>query len=150
MDAAALESLEGELADYLTLFSHCFPYRPTRDHFKVYIRGQLGPLQRKSIEPIALQARVPPRTLQQFVGTLRWNEKAMRSRVRTIVATKHPDPHAIGIIDETSFEKNGRKTIGVKRQWCGHKGKVDNCVQTVHLTYFPHLEEGHFQSFVPL
>src|SRR5205085_1759498 len=31
--------------------------------------------------------------------------------------------------------KKGDKTPGVKRQYCGSRGKVDNCVVTVHLGY---------------
>jgi SRSO17 transposase len=135
MDDATLQTVEADLKAYLALFADCFPYKPTSAHLEVYVRGQLGTLERKSIEPIALGAGVAPRTLQQFVGALRWNEDVMRSRVRTLVVAWHPDPNAVGVIDETSFEKKGCKTIGVKRQWCGHKGKVDNCVQTVHLTY---------------
>jgi len=41
----------------------------------------------------------------------------------------------VGIIDETSFAKQGEKTPGVQRQWCGHTGKTDNCIVTVHLAY---------------
>jgi SRSO17 transposase len=59
----------------------------------------------------------------------------MRSCVRKIVASEHADPNAVGVVDETSFDKSGCKTVGVQRQWCGHTGKVDNCVQTVHLSY---------------
>lgn len=135
MDDATLQGIEKDLSDYLGLFADCFPYSPSRKHLEVYVRGQLGTLQRKSIEPIALEAGVPARTLQEFVGAYRWDEGAMRSRVRTIVGTEHPDPNAIGVIDETSYGKKGCKTVGVKRQWCGHNGKIDNCVQTVHLTY---------------
>lgn len=136
MDHAMLQQcLETDLSEYLGLFADCFAYSPTKAHLEVYVKGQLGTLERKSIEPIALEARVPPRTLQEFVSTHRWNEGAMRSRVRTIVATKHSNADAVAVIDETSFAKKGRKTIGVKRQWCGHNGKIDNCVQTVHVTY---------------
>lgn len=135
MDAATLRMAETELSEYLKSFADCFPYSPTRKHLGVYVRGQLGTLERKSIEPIALEARIPPRTLQQFVASHRWDEGTMRSRVRTIVATKHRDANAIVVVDETSFAKKGCKTVGVKRQWCGCNGKIDNCVQTVHLTY---------------
>lgn len=135
MDGATLQGLETDLSKYLGLFADCFAYSPSRKHLGVYVRGQLGPLERKSIEPIALEARVPPRTLQEFVGAHRWDEGAMQSRVRTIVATRHTDDNAIGVIDETGYAKKGSKTVGVKRQWCGHTGKIDNCVQTVGLTY---------------
>jgi SRSO17 transposase len=39
----------------------------------------------------------------------------------------------IGLIDETSTVKKGDKTPGVQRQYCGHSGKIDNCIVTVHL-----------------
>ena len=100
-----------------------------------YVNGQLGPLPRKNVERIALEAGVPPRTLQQFLGAYRWDEAQMQTRVRQIVARDHAHPRALGIIDQTSFAKKGNKTVGVKRQWCGETGKVDNCVVTVHLSY---------------
>jgi len=31
------------------------------------------------------------------------------------------------IIDESSFVKQGNRSVGVARQWCGRLGKVDNC-----------------------
>ena len=39
------------------------------------------------------------------------------------------------MIDETSFHKQGNKTACVQRQWCGSRGKKDNCVVSVHLGY---------------
>ncbi len=135
MDKDTLKALGGELGKLLDEFGPCFRSKPSREHMSIYVRGQLGPLKRKCVEPIALDAGVKPRTLQKFLGEHRWDEAAMRSRVRKIVARDHPDPNAIGVIDETGFEKKGRKTVGVKRQYCGHTGKIDNCLQTVHLTY---------------
>lgn len=135
MEDTTLDALGSELEAYLQRFDDCFRSAPSIGHLTTYVRGQLGPLQRKSVEPIALQASVKPRTLQQFLGSHRWDETGMRVRVRSIVAAEHADASAIGIVDETSFNKKGRKTVGVQRQWCGHTGKIDNCVQTVHLTY---------------
>ncbi len=78
---------------------------------------------------------MPPRTLQNFLSVLSWNHQAVRDRVADVVCRDHAHPHAVGVIDETSDDKNGRKTPGVKRQWCGSKGKVENCIVTVHLAY---------------
>jgi SRSO17 transposase len=66
---------------------------------------------------------------------LKWDEERMRDRLEEIVALEHPCPHSIGIVDETSCAKQGEKTPGVQRQWCGSRGKKDNCIVTVHLAY---------------
>jgi SRSO17 transposase len=101
----------------------------------VYVRGQLSDLPEKSVEPIALEAGVAPRTLQEFLSQLKWDEERMRDRVQQVVRTEHAGAHAIGIFDETSDPKKGDKTPGVQKQWCGRLGKLENCLVTVHLGY---------------
>src|SRR5207244_703153 len=39
----------------------------------------------------------------------------------------------VGLVDETGTLKKGTKTPGVQRQWCGERGKKENCIVTVHL-----------------
>ena len=128
-------SLGPALGGYLREFADCFSHPNTRSHLKEYVEGQLSDLPRKSVEPMAYRAGVPPRTLQEFLSLSDWDEQRLRDRVQRIVARDHADPGAIGIIDESGHPKKGDKTAGVQRQWCGHTGKVDNCVVTVHLCY---------------
>ena len=45
------------------------------------------------------------------------------------------DEEAIGVVDESGVGKSGKQTVGVGRQWLGSKGKVDNGVVGVHLSY---------------
>ena len=42
---------------------------------------------------------------------------------------------AIGCIDETGTAKSGRETAGVKRQYNGNRGKIENCINNVALAY---------------
>ncbi len=107
----------------------------TRAHFSTYIEGQLSDLGEKSCEPIALAAGIPPRNLQEFLSTYRWEEDRTRNRLQEIVIRDHSGNNSVGIIDETSDAKQGDKTPGVKRQWCGTVGKTENCIVTVHLAY---------------
>jgi hypothetical protein len=106
-----------------------------RVHLQTYVSGQLSDLDRKSVEPIADAAGVPPRTLQEFLSMLKWDEQAARDQVQRMVANRHGHPHSIGTIDETSYHKQGDKTACVQRQWCGSRGKMDNCAVSVHLGY---------------
>lgn len=135
MDASQITALRPELDRYLAEFDDCFGRVEPARHFVTYVEGQLGDLPRKSIEPIALHAGTPPRTLQQFLSRAHWQEGMMRDRLQEIVARDHAHPHAVGIFDETSYAKKGDKTPGVKRQHCGTTGKTDNCCVTVHLGY---------------
>ncbi len=130
MDVKELRRLKPALDRFAREFDSGMKTVPSRRHLLRYMNGQLGPLERKSIEPIALDAEVPVRTLQEFLSHHRWDEDAVSRRLRGIVMRDHADPNAIGVIDETSFSKKGDKTAGVQRQYSGHAGKVENCVAT--------------------
>jgi SRSO17 transposase len=135
MDAEQIRELEPLLKEYLARFEDCFPHANTRGHLDVYVRGQLSDLPRKSVEPMALQAEVAPRTLQQFLSLLEWDRPLVRKRLQNLVAQEHAGAHSVGILDDTGCPKKGAKTPGVQRQYCGATGKIDNCVVTVHLGY---------------
>jgi SRSO17 transposase len=135
MDADQIRKLKPELFRYLKRFDDCFSRRESRDHFSTYVEGQLSDLGEKSCEPIALAAGVPPRDLQEFLAAYKWDEDRARNRLQQMVAREDAGPNAVGIIDETSDVKQGDKTPGVKRQWCGTRGKKENCIVTVHLAY---------------
>jgi SRSO17 transposase len=135
MDAQRLKALRKELDTFVSSFAPCIKTEPSRRHFRTYVRGQVSDLERKNVAAIALDAGMPPRTLQEFVGLHLWDDQAARDELQRQVMARHADPNAIAEIDETSFAKKGDKTAGVKRQYCGSTGKTDNCVVTVHLGY---------------
>lgn len=144
MEREAIKSLRGALRRFCRKFDGCIKDSRTRKHLKTYVSGQLSNLPRKSIEPMALEAGTPVRTLQEFLSIHRWDHEAAGRRLRGIVQEDHGSPNAIGVIDETSFKKKGEKTPGVQRQWCGSTGKVDNCVVSVHLGFV----SGDFHTFL--
>jgi SRSO17 transposase len=135
MDADTILQIKPALTAYLHEFDRCMGRRTNHSHMYTYISGQLSDLDRKSVEPIADAAGVPPRTLQEFLGLLKWDELAVGEQLQRRVARRHGHPNNIGIIDETSYHKQGDKTAGVQRQWCGSLGKTDNCVVSVQLGY---------------
>ena len=135
MDGDWILRIKSSLNRYLHEFDGCFGRVTARRHLDTYVAGQLGPLERKSIEPMADAADTPPRTLQEFLGLYRWDESAMRDQLQQRVARRHIHRHSVGIIDETSFKKKGVQTACVQRQYCGAVGKKENCVVSVHLGY---------------
>ncbi|KKL79067.1 hypothetical protein LCGC14_2018550 [marine sediment metagenome] len=144
MDAKQIRGLGEHLMDFLAEVDDCFGRSEPREHLRTYVGGQLSDLPRKSIEPIALARGTPPRTLQRFFESVQWDELRLRDRLQWIVTRDHADPQAIGTIDESGHPKKGRHTAGVRRQWCGNTGKIDNCVVSVHLGYVT----GDFQCLL--
>jgi SRSO17 transposase len=101
----------------------------------IYLHGLLTDGERKSIEPMALRlARRldfdvvdPDQALQQFVNQSTWDEQRVGRRYRHVMAEALADPRGIFVIDDTSFPKQGRHSVGVQRQYCGALGKKANC-----------------------
>lgn len=135
MTLKQMAALGGELARFLGLFADCFRSRPGFALLTVYVQGLLSSLQRKNVEAIALQFGEAPRTLQRFLESIKWNEERLCDRCQEIVAQEHAHPEAIGIVDESGTAKSGEHTVGAARQWLGSRGKVDNGVVGVHLSY---------------
>jgi len=135
MDADTILRIKPTLTEYLHEFDRCMGRVTNHSHLYTYVAGQLSDLDRKSVEPIADAAGVPPRTLQEFLSLLKWDDYAMIDHLQRQVARRHPDPNSVGIVDETSYHKQGNKTACVQRQWCGCRGKTDNCVVSVQLGY---------------
>jgi SRSO17 transposase len=141
MTAEQIAALGPAFTVFARSFSACFVRCETRAHLSTYCRGLMSDLPRKSVEPIALASGTPVRTLQEFLSQHVWNHLRMRDGLQRRIVRDHlPAPGeasdalgVIGLIDETSSVKKGDKTPGVQRQYCGHSGKIDNCIVTVHL-----------------
>lgn len=144
MGTEEIQGLWARLDEFCGKFDDCIKDSRTRKHLRTYVAGQLSHLPRKSVEPMALEAGTPVRTLQEFLEIHRWDDAAAARRLREMVQRKHGGANAIGVIDETSFKKKGEKTAGVQRQHCGTTGKLDNCVVTVHLGFV----SGGFHALV--
>ena len=98
--------------------------------------GQFSTLERKSIEPMALQVEGGTiRGMQRFISDVRWDEEQMRWNYHQLVADEMGDPEGVLMFDETGFVKKGHDSVGVARQYCGTLGKVENCQVGVFAAY---------------
>lgn len=135
MTLEQMRALGRKLSLFLTLFADCFGRCDARELLRVYVKGQMSNLHRKTAEAIALRFRTAPRTLQRFLESIKWDEQKLRDRCQQIVAQDHAHRESIGCVDESGVAKSGKHTVGVGRQYNGNRGKVDNCVVGVHLSY---------------
>jgi SRSO17 transposase len=110
-----------------------------------YCSGLLATEGRRSVEPMAAvtaPARVSAQhqKLLHFVANAAWSDELMLAKVRELVVpsmTRH-GPIEAWIIDDTSFPKKGRHSVGVHHQYCGQLGKQANCQVAVTLSIANH------------
>ena len=107
-----------DLETYLEGYDGLLGRRENREHFRRFARGQLGPIERKTLEPIADAEGVPPRTLQFFFSRYAWDEHGVRNELQRQVAAAYGDDDGVFIVDETPDAKKGEHTAGVSRQYC--------------------------------
>lgn len=124
-----------------SVIGHADRAGPLRD----YCTGLMLPGERKSVEPMAART-APARTAAQhqsllhFVGVASWSDEEVLAKVREMVvpAIEKHGPIEAWIIDDTSFPKQGKHSVGVHHQYCGQLGKQANCQVAVSLSIANH------------
>ena len=147
MNSEQIASLEPALRQMTEPFRKCF-HEPTFKHFLTYMLGLVEDLPRKNVETIALSASVPVRTLQEFLSQLKWDHDRLHNLYQHLIADRHSCPDAVGVIDSSGHPKQGDKTPGVQRQYCGEHGKVENSVVGVHLLYTDNHPDNPFSCML--
>jgi SRSO17 transposase len=117
----------------------------------LYLQGLLYHLERKNAEAIATFVDVDRQVIQDFIGTLPWDHRPLVSVLVGEVAQHLGEPDGIIAFDPSSFPKRGTHSVGVKRQWCGHRGKVDNCQVGVFMGYVSRRDHAllDFRLYLP-
>src|SRR5713101_2498434 len=101
----------------------------------LYLQGLLSHLPRKNAEDIAALVHVERLVIQDFIGTASWDHRPLVHVLVGQVVERLGEPDGIIAFDPSSFPKRGTHSVGVKRQWCGHRGKVDTCQVGVYMGY---------------
>ena len=106
----------------------------------LYLQGLLSHLPRKNAEAIAAWVDVERQVMQDFIGIAPWDPRPLIGVLVGQVAQRLGEPDGIIAFDPSSFPKRGTHSVGVKRQWCGHRGKVDTCQVGVFMGYVSRLD----------
>lgn len=136
-DDTNYQLFEEALQSYLGTFEALFHAKSQKIYFATIIKGLFSPLDRKSLEPIALHflGEDSVRSMQQFYSRSPLPEQLLMDTYQHCLAAQLDTPNGMLSVDESSFVKKGTHSIGVKRQYCGRLGKRGNCQVGVFLAY---------------
>jgi SRSO17 transposase len=113
-----------------------FYRREPRLRAEAYLLGLVSGLERKNGWTIAeFAGDKGPLGMQRLLNQAVWDQDAVRDRLVRYVAAELGDQSGVLIADETGFEKSGRFSAGVQRQYTGTAGKITNCQVGVFLAY---------------
>ena len=113
------------LLTWLEPFESAFGHVAQRGAFRRYLLGLLSDSPRKSMSAMLARVSEPGsyQALQHFITDAPWAPEGIWRGLRQIV----PDREGVLIFDGTSFPKQGDRSVGVARQYCGALGKIANC-----------------------
>src|ERR671927_639162 len=135
MDGSPADGWEDEPERWLEPFLARLGRKEQRHWAPFYLKGLVLPGERKSVGPMA--ARVAPGDLQQlhhFVSPSPWATAPLEDELVEAADRLVGGPDAALVVDDTALVKQGRHSVGVKRQYCGQLGKKANCQSLVSLT----------------
>ncbi len=123
------------LGEFVMPYQHVLETEAGQRNVHLYLQGLLSHLPGKNAEDIATFVDIERQVMQAFMGTAPWDHRPLIHVLVDEVADRWGEPDGIIAFDPSSFPKRGTHSVGVKRQWCGHRGKVDNCQVGVFMGY---------------
>ena len=114
------------LAAFVVPYQQAMGTEAAQRNLHLYLQGLLSHLPSKNAEDIATFVNVERLVIQEFIGTAPWDHRPLIEVLVPQVVHRLGQPDGILAVDPSSFPKRGTHSVGVKRQWCGHRGKVDN------------------------
>ena len=136
MDAAAFEQVYQDFQEFHAYFAGLFGRRETRERSGHYLQALLVQSgERRNAENLSETVPESARGMQRFLTDSPWDDDAVIGRLQEYLAPLLGHPDAVWVLDGSDFPKQGRKSAGVARQYCGRLGKVANCQAGMFLAY---------------
>jgi SRSO17 transposase len=113
------------LIRWLEPFQRCFGHRAQRLALRTYVHGLFSDSDRKSMQAMLARVTQPVtyQAFQHFITHSVWDADRVWRQLLAVL----PERRGVLIIDGTSFPKQGTRSVGVARQYCGALGKIANC-----------------------
>ena len=136
MDAAALERVHEAFQEFDAYFASAFGRRQWRERSGQYLQALLVQSEeRRNAENLPEAVAATPRVLQRFLTEARWDDDAVVGWLQEYLKPRLADPQGVWVLDGSDFPKQGVKSVGVARQYCGTLGKIANCQAGVFLAH---------------
>ena len=104
-----------------------FARTEAREQARAYLYGLLSGVERKNGWQLAEHlGQANPYRVQHLLDRAVCDADLLRDDLRDYVVEHLATPQGVLIVDETSFLKKGDKSVGVKRQYSGTAGRVEN------------------------
>jgi SRSO17 transposase len=129
------EHMVDRLYDFVVPYQPCLETEAGKRNVHLYLEGLLSHVDRKNAEEIAAFVAVERLVMQEFIGTAPWDYRPLVQVLVGQVVHQLGEPEGVLAFDPSSFPKRGTHSVGVKRQWCGHRGKIDTCQVGVYMGY---------------
>jgi len=136
MTAEELDEWSADFEQFCARFADIFGRKEPRAQAIKYLRGLMAPVPRKNSWQVAevVGDRIPD-AMQRLLYRADWSADAARDRLLSYTQEVFGEEDGIGVVDETGFIKKGKHSVGVKRQYSGTAGKVENCQIGTFLSY---------------
>ncbi len=137
LDQADVDRVAASLAAFHAQFAPLFGRKEAQRRSEQYLRGLLvQQTDRRNAENVAETIEgATPRALQRLLTEAPWATEPVIDRLQAYLGARLNTPEGIFVLDESGFPKQGRRSVGVARQYCGALGKVGNCQLGVFLAY---------------
>ena len=133
MSGAAIDV--ADLDAWLEPFLDALGRKTRRTWAPLYLRGLLGPGERKSLQPMAARLGLSGHDqLHHFISSPAWDDAPLWTALAREADRLVGGPGAVLVIDDTALPKKGALSAGVARQYCGQLGKKASCQALVSLT----------------
>ena len=136
MDAAVFEQVYEAFQDFHAYFGPLFGRRESRDHSRHYLQALLVQSgERRNAENLSETVPASARAMQRFLTEAPWDDDLVTGHLQEYLGPRLEHAEAVWVLDGSDFPKQGRKSVGVARQYCGRLGKVANCQAGMFLAY---------------
>ena len=135
LDTDGLEGARQRLREFVAPFAEKLARAEQKEHAREYVEGLMSDLETKNAESIAYLHGLGRKAMQHFVGESAWDHEPLLDELARAVGVTIGEPDGMIVFDPSAHPKSGKHSVGVKRQWCGRLGKLDNCQVGIYMGY---------------